>query len=77
MDFTYYVKLFRTGTDRHNGILMSRLLLVAETITILDPDCKMSINSKIVSAKAGNLLRLHLQENLHQDALSIRLLVGL
>ena len=29
---TYYVKLFRTGTDRHNGILMSLLLLVAETI---------------------------------------------
>ena len=30
MVVTYYIKLFRTGTDRHNGILMS-LLLVAET----------------------------------------------
>ena len=29
---TYYIKLFRTGADRHNDILMSLLLLVAETI---------------------------------------------
>ena len=28
----YYIKLFRTGADRRNGILMSPLLLVAETI---------------------------------------------
>ena len=27
-----YIKLFRTGVDRHNGILMSLLFLVAETI---------------------------------------------
>ena len=26
----YYIKLFRTGADRHNGILMS-VLLIAET----------------------------------------------
>ena len=32
MAVTYYVKLFRTGTDRHDGILMSFLLLVAETM---------------------------------------------
>ena len=32
MVVTYYIKLFRTGADRHNGILMSLLLLVAETI---------------------------------------------
>ena len=30
--FTYYIKLLRTWIDRHNGILMSLLLLVAETI---------------------------------------------
>ena len=30
---TYYIKLFRTGADRHNGILMSLLLLVTETIS--------------------------------------------
>ena len=29
MVVTYYVKLFCTGADRHNGILMSPLLLVA------------------------------------------------
>ena len=30
MIITYNIKLFRTGADRHNGILMSLLLLVAE-----------------------------------------------
>ena len=34
MVVTYYIKLFRTGANRHNGILMS-LLLVAETKTPL------------------------------------------
>ena len=29
-----YIKLFRTGTDRDNGILISLLLPVAETITL-------------------------------------------
>ena len=32
MVVTYYAKPFRTGADRHNGILMSLLLLVVETI---------------------------------------------
>ena len=31
MAFNYYIKLFCTWADRHNGILMSLLLLVAET----------------------------------------------
>ena len=32
MVVTYYIKPFRTGgADKHNGILMSLLLLVAET----------------------------------------------
>ena len=31
MVVAYYIKLFRTGTDRHNGIV-SLLLLVAETM---------------------------------------------
>ena len=31
MVVTYYIKLFRTGADKHNGILMSLFLLVAET----------------------------------------------
>ena len=33
-DRSFYNKLFRTGGDRHNGILMSLLLLVAETVNI-------------------------------------------
>ena len=33
MAVTYYIKLFLTGADRHNGTLVSLLLLVAETIT--------------------------------------------
>ena len=32
MVVSYYVKFLRTGADRHNGILMSLILLVAETI---------------------------------------------
>ena len=32
MVVTYYIKLFRTGANRHNSILMSLLLLVSETI---------------------------------------------
>ena len=31
MVVTYYIKLFRTGIDRHHGILMMLLFLVAET----------------------------------------------
>ena len=31
MVITYYIKLFRTGANRHNGILISLLLLVTET----------------------------------------------
>ena len=34
MVVTYYIKLFRTRADRHSGILMSLLLLVAETKSI-------------------------------------------
>ena len=34
MVVSYDIKLFRTGTDRDNGILISLLLLVAETITL-------------------------------------------
>ena len=35
MAVTYYIKLFRTGADGHNDILMYLLLLVAETIKYL------------------------------------------
>ena len=36
MVITYYIKLFLTGADRHNRILMSLLLLVVETIKMTE-----------------------------------------
>ena len=40
---TYYIKLFRSGADRHNGFLISLLLLVVETIrNIFHYLCKTS-----------------------------------
>ena len=33
MAVTYYIKPFRTGAYRHNGILMSLVVLVTETIS--------------------------------------------
>ena len=47
MVVTYYIKLFRTVADRHNGILMSLLLLVAETIISYDT------NLKVIKRKLG------------------------
>ena len=38
MVVTYYIKLFRMGNNRHNGILMSLLLLVAAAIRLLKSD---------------------------------------
>ena len=32
MVVTYYIKCFRRGTDRHNGILMSLLLPIAKAM---------------------------------------------
>ena len=34
MVVTYYIKLFQTGGDGGNGILMSLLLLLAETLSL-------------------------------------------
>ena len=34
MILTYYIKLFLTGADRHNGILVSLLVLVAAAISL-------------------------------------------
>ena len=33
MVLTNYMKLFRRGADRHNGIVMSLLLLLSETVS--------------------------------------------
>ena len=34
MVVTYYIKIFHTGADRNNGVLMSLLLLIAEKINV-------------------------------------------
>ena len=41
------INLFRTGADRQNGIIISLLVLVAETIKILIQDLSNSANYKI------------------------------
>ena len=45
MVVTYYITIFRTGANRHNGILMSLLLLVAGTINSNNKNNKKSIKS--------------------------------
>ena len=45
MVVTYYIKIFCTGANRHNGILMSLLLLVARTINSNNKNNKKSIKS--------------------------------
>ena len=44
MVVTYYIKLFRTRTDKHNDILMSLLFLVAETKRFYDNFSSSSAN---------------------------------
>ena len=39
-----YIKLFRTGANRHKGILMSLLLLAVETITCEFTDIISSVS---------------------------------
>ena len=47
MVVTYYIKLYRTGADRHNGVLMSLLLLVAETMKEICLSQKKALVSEI------------------------------
>ena len=47
MVVTYYIKLYRTGADRHNGVLMSLLLLVAETMKEICLKQKKALVSEI------------------------------
>ena len=49
-----YIKLSRTGADRHNGVLMSLLLLVAETIiVILRAELKASVLPPLLGNNKG------------------------
>ena len=52
MVVTYYIKSFRKGTDRHDGILMSLLLVVAETmINLISNEGKWSIKLQKLGKK--------------------------
>ena len=51
MDFSYYIKLFCSGSDRHNDILTSFLILVAEKISVMADILKIYIFSKIKSSQ--------------------------
>ena len=53
MVVTNSLKLFRTGTDRHSGVLMSLLLLVAETIM---PECNCSTRN--ISGQGRGIVEL-------------------
>ena len=67
MVVTYYIKLFRTRADRYSGILMSLLLLVAETINVvlsLLHHIKIKLPVKDVFSKHGQI-RGNLEVCLH------------
>ena len=55
MVVTYYIKLFRTGANRQNGILMSLILLVAETIMFLCSFCN-TLQIKLIACNQMNRL---------------------
>ena len=45
MVVTYYIKLFEIGANRHNGILMSLLVLVPETFTRRNSQARSILSS--------------------------------
>ena len=49
MVVTYYIQLFQTGADRLNGILISLLLLAAETITSVSATKTASVKMKAIN----------------------------
>ena len=56
MVVTYYIKLFRTRADRHNGILMSLFPLVAETIIDFTKTIYIYIHYEILQFRLLDLL---------------------
>ena len=72
------IKLFRTGADKQNGILMSLLLLVAETIKrLIDQNCKILNSDRLhldsvpspnkVNSTVPSENRDKVKENLDED----------
>ena len=55
MVVTYYVKLFRAGADRHNGILISLPFLVPEATSLVFV-CRSSAVVAFTSSQLKNLV---------------------
>ena len=64
MVINYYIKTLRTGADKRNGILMSLLLLVAETITSLDIRGKVCNDPLTQKIPRNVWIKLKLDRNL-------------
>ena len=56
MGVTHYIELFRTGSDRNDGILISLLLLVAETKII-------KTAAYVINSHLANMIDKNLKEN--------------
>ena len=54
---TYYIKLFRTGADKHNGISISLHLLVAETIVKNSLQQSIYFEVPLISGKLSSFWR--------------------
>ena len=63
MVVNYYIKLFRTGADRQNGILMSQILLVAETIMFLCSFCNTLLIKLIACNQMDRLFSTTIKMN--------------
>ena len=70
---SYYIKLFHTRADRHNGILMSFLLLVAETNINkkkVYANFRIGKRNKLSFSNIIFILKMHLyKKNYHSDVI--------
>ena len=64
MVINYYIKTLRTGADKSNGILMSLLLLVAETINSFDIRGKVCNDPLTQKIPRNVWIKLKLDRNL-------------
>ena len=74
MVVTYYIKLLRTGADRHNVILMFLLLLVTETIN----GCKLlKIFERVLMFNPNEPIKVvHLQKQANQPILNCAIVIS-
>ena len=64
MVVTYYIKLFRKGTNRYNGILMSLLLLVTEKNRL-----RKEVNKLFIKGMSNIYLKVTIEKNWHSQNL--------